>query len=125
MADETPDVPPSSQEMAALELYHQLVNLSPDDGERDLMLTLRLPNGRYVGDVWLSKEDVEQLIDGTLTISQHRVAYGAPEKPADPLPIDEDDTDPWPRLSQDDITDDAVEGLAAEFEEFLKSEGGA
>ncbi|MEU5322981.1 hypothetical protein AB0G67_40455 [Streptomyces sp. NPDC021056] len=113
MSHETPDVPPSKEELAALELYHQLVNLSPDNGDRALMLTLRTPTGRYIGDVWLSQTDVEQLIDGTLTISQHRVAYGDPEQAAAPLPLDEGD-----------ITDEFVDGMTAEFEEFLKSEGG-
>lgn len=123
MADND-DRKPTSEELAALELYHQLVNLSPDDGDRALLLTLRLPNGRYVGDVWLSTPDVEQLIDGSLTIAQHRIAYGYPELAADPLMRDEDDVDPWPPLKQDEITDELVDVLAAEFEEFLKSEGG-
>lgn len=111
MADETPDVPPSAQEMAALELYHQLVNLS-DDGDRALMVTLRLPNGRYIGDVWLSQQDVEHLADGAMALADHRNHFA--EQAAAPLPLDEDD-----------ITDAAMEDLAADFEEFLKSEGGA
>jgi len=122
--DHNDDRTSASQEQAALELYHQLVNLSPDNGERALLLTLRLPNGRYVGDVWLSSTDVDQLIDGALTVAQHRIAYGDPEEAAAPLLMDEDDVDPWPPLTPDAITDDAVDDLAAEFEEFLKSEGG-
>jgi hypothetical protein len=126
MSEPTPETPdtPNSPEQAALELYHQLVNLSPDNGDRALLISIRLPNAQLVGDVWLSAEDVEQLIDGTLTIAQHRMAYGDPEPAAAPLLRDEEDVDPWPRLSQNDITDDAVEDLAAEFQAFLKSEGG-
>lgn len=63
---------PNSQEMAALELYHQLVNLSPDNGDRALMVTLRLPNGRYVGDVWLSKQDVDDLADASVGLAAVR-----------------------------------------------------
>lgn len=60
------------QELAALELYHQLVNLSPDNGDRALMLTLRLPNGRYVGDVWLSQQDVNDLADASVGLAAVR-----------------------------------------------------
>lgn len=113
MADETPDTPPSKQEMAALELYHQLVNLSPDNGDHALMLTLRLPNGRYIGDVWLSGQDVEQLIDGTLTVAQHRLAYGDPEEAAGPLP-----------LAEDDLTDADIGDVFSGFAGLLGSEDG-
>lgn len=111
MADHS-EQQPSSQELAALELYHQLINLSPDSGDNALMLTLRLPNGRYVGDVWLSAGDVEQLTDGTLTISQDRIVYGPLEQAAAPLPVDEDD-------------DAAIAAVGDEAEEFLKSGGTA
>ncbi|MGW3383342.1 hypothetical protein ACWDCO_24540 [Streptomyces albogriseolus] len=60
------------EELAALELYHQLINLSPDDGDRALMVTLRLPNGRYVGDVWLSKQDVTDLADASVGLAAVR-----------------------------------------------------
>lgn len=111
MFDETPDVPPSKEEMAALELYHQLVNLSPDNGDRALMLTLRLPNGTYVGDVWLSQQDVEHLADSAMAIADHHNVFS--EQAGDPLP-----------LAEDDITDTDVDDMVATFEEFLKSEGG-
>lgn len=51
----------SRDELAALELFHQLVNLSPDDGRRAVLASLRLPSGRLVGEVWLSPRDVELL----------------------------------------------------------------
>ena len=60
------------EELAALELYHQLINLSPADGDRALMVTLRLPNGRYVGDVWLSKQDVTALADASVGLAAVR-----------------------------------------------------
>lgn len=73
------------QELAALELFHQLLNLSADDGDRSLLITLRLPNGRFVGDVWLSKRDVECLTDSALGMA----LLNGSEDAADPLPIDE------------------------------------
>jgi len=60
------------EELAALELYHQLLNLGPDNGDRTVMVTLRLPNGRYVGDVWLSKQDVDDLADATVGLAAVR-----------------------------------------------------
>lgn len=65
---------PNPQEMAALELYHQLVNLSADHdrGDNALLVTLRLPNGRYVGDIWLSKQDVDDLADASVGLAAVR-----------------------------------------------------
>jgi hypothetical protein len=60
------------EELSALELYHQLINLSPDDGQRALLVTLRLPNGRYVGDVWLSKQDIDDLADASVGLAAVR-----------------------------------------------------
>ncbi|HEX5567109.1 MAG TPA: hypothetical protein VFY14_09340 [Streptomyces sp.] len=59
-------------ELAALELYHQLANLSPDNGDRALLITLRMPNGRYVGDVWLSTQDVQDLADAGVGLAAVR-----------------------------------------------------
>jgi hypothetical protein len=111
MADETPDTPPSKQEMAALELYHQLVNLSPDNGDHALMLTLRLPNGRYIGDVWLSRQDVEHLADGAMAIADHRNHFA--EQAAGPLP-----------LAEDDLTDTDIGDVFSGFAGLLGSEDG-
>lgn len=91
---------PNKQELAALELLHQLINMSPDDGDRALMVTLRLPNGRYVGDVWLSTGDVERLTGGAMVIAHVEPATA-------PLPIDERE----------------IKGLADEVEAFLQDGG--
>lgn len=99
---------PSKEELAALELYHQLVNLSPDNGDRALMVTLRLPNGAYVGDVWLSTQDVERMADGAIAIN----AMAATDPAAAPLPID------------DTVTDDEMDDVMAGFEQLLNREGG-
>jgi hypothetical protein len=112
MADEIPDVPPSSEELAALELYHQLVNMSVDDGDFALRLTLRLPNGQYAGDVKLSAEDVKNLADAAMGIAlvvpaERRLLDGEPA--AAPLPIDEDE----------------IESIGDEAEAFLKNGGQA
>jgi len=90
------------QEMAALELYHQLVNLSPDNGDRALMITLRLPNGRYVGDVWLSKQDVDDLADASIGLAAVREHQDATQP------------DPIPDLNNEDLTKAlaALENLA-------------
>lgn len=83
-------------ELAALELYHQLANLSPDDGDRTLMVTLRMPNGRYVGDVWLSMRDVQDLADASVGLAAVRDHQEAVDTDApllgEPL-LDVDDTD--------------------------------
>jgi hypothetical protein len=60
------------EELAALELYHQLVNLSPDQGKPAVLVTLRLPSGRYVGDVWLTVPDVNDLSDACVGLAAVR-----------------------------------------------------
>ena len=74
---------PSAQELAAIELGHALANLGPDT-DRAVMVTLRMPNGRFVQDVWLSANDVQTLIDGALAIGELNAcaALAGPE----PLP---------------------------------------
>lgn len=109
---DNPEQHPSSQEMAALELYHQLVNLSPDHGDNALMLTLRLPNGRYVGDIWLSTQDVQWLADGAMAICVQRGLEDEAEQAAGPLPVDEDD-------------DEAIAAFVSRIEEFLENGGTA
>ncbi|MFE6474634.1 hypothetical protein [Streptomyces rochei] len=74
------------EELAALELYHQLANISGDDN-RALMVTLRLPNGRYVGDVWLSKQDVADLSDACVGLAAVRDYTDATQLP-DPDNVD-------------------------------------
>lgn len=102
---------PNSQEMAALELYHQLVNLSADDGDRAVMVSLRLPNGRYVGDVWLSRQDVQHLADGAMFIADRRNHFS--EQAAGPLP-----------LAEDDLTDADIGDVFSGFAGLLGSEDG-
>lgn len=85
MSDETPN----PQEMAALELYHQLVNLSADHdrGDNALLITLRLPNGRYVGDVWLTRQDVDDLADASVGLAAVRDYQDTAQLP-DPDSVD-------------------------------------
>jgi hypothetical protein len=60
------------EELAALELYHQLINLSPEQGKFAVLVTLRLPSGRYVGDVWLTVPDVNDLSDACVGLAAVR-----------------------------------------------------
>lgn len=111
MDDHSNEQPVSKDELAALELYHQLAGMSPEDSDRALLITLRLPNCRLVGELWLSPQDVERLIDAALAIVEQRILHGDPEQPAPPLPIDENDID--------------ADVLGAEAEAFLKNGGQA
>jgi hypothetical protein len=87
-------------DLAAMELYHQLVNLSPDSGDRALTVSLRLPNGQHVGDVALTAQDVAALTDAARL---KRLA--------------DDGLAAWP------ATEDEITGVGDEVERFLN--GGA
>ncbi|CAL9648085.1 hypothetical protein [Streptomyces sp. enrichment culture] len=52
---------PDERDLLVFALYHALVSMSPDDGDQAGMVTLRLSDGRYVGDVWLSTEDLKRI----------------------------------------------------------------
>ncbi|MEU5476765.1 hypothetical protein [Streptomyces mirabilis] len=97
---------PLSPEAAAQALYQALKNIGPDT-DRALMATLRLPNGRYIGDVWLSTQDVQALSDGAVSITDYR---NCPEEATRPPALD--------------TSDKAVANVLAGFEALLKSEGG-
>lgn len=94
------------EEMAALELYHQLCNLSPE-GERAIHITLRMPNCRYVGDVWLGLEDMKRLADACMSLALVRETAEA----AAPLPADDK------TVTEKDVTD-----VIAGFENLLGGE---
>lgn len=94
------------EEMAALELYHQLISMGPDNG-RALMVTLRMPNGRYVGDVRLSLEDVKRLADACMGLALVRETAEA----TGPLPLDEAE-----------VTDKTVTDVITGFEKLLGGE---
>ena len=111
---ETPNIPPSREELAAIELYQQLRNIGPDT-DRALLLTLRLPSGRYVGDVWLSAADVTALTDGAVGISL--VANAEPARAA----YADDAAPPLP-LAEDDLTSKDVANVIGGLEALLQSE---
>ncbi|WP_109030107.1 hypothetical protein [Streptomyces rubrogriseus] len=52
---------PDERDLLVFALYHVLIATSPDDGDRAGMVTLRLADGRYVGDVWLSTPDLKRI----------------------------------------------------------------
>ena len=54
---------PGERDLLVLALYHALIATSPDDGDRAGMVTVRLADGRYVGDVWLSEPDLKRIVD--------------------------------------------------------------
>lgn len=51
----------NDNELRASALHQNLMNLSPDDGKVAARVTVRLADGRYVGDVLLSPRDLEAL----------------------------------------------------------------
>lgn len=119
MADETPRIP-TSEELAAIELRHALAGMGPDT-DRALMVTLRLPDGTYVADIWLSTADVTALTDGALSMSlishaERQLKYS--DIAAAPLPIDGDGLDATADLNPDDLAD-----LTARFDAILNDEG--
>lgn len=61
----------TNEEMRALSLFQQLVALSPDDGETDLRVTIRLADGRFIGDVKLSRRDVEAATDALAAVNDY------------------------------------------------------
>lgn len=85
----------SNDDLRAIELLHQLQALSPEDAATAVRMTLRMPNGAYVGDALLSAKAVEALTDSTISLNAYlETAVGDPETVADPLPeLDADDTD--------------------------------
>ncbi|MGW0948529.1 hypothetical protein ACWD4O_39065 [Streptomyces sp. NPDC002623] len=93
---------PTDDELRALALYNHLVNLSPDNGDRALMITLRMPDGRRIGDVWLSAQYVQNLIDSTIGMAllanaENRLAEAeaaAEEPTAATLPTAQHETPP-------------------------------
>ena len=61
----------TNDEMRALELYHQLLALSPDDGETAARVTIRAADGRLVGDVLLNSRDLEAATDALVSLNAH------------------------------------------------------
>lgn len=85
--DQTPENP-GPEDLAALELFQQLAALSPAEDATAVRLTIRLPNGRYVGDVLLSAKAEEALTDATISLNSYLADGGeAPVlEPSAPLP---------------------------------------
>ncbi|MFI0822220.1 hypothetical protein ACH4TX_41710 [Streptomyces sp. NPDC021098] len=59
------------QELRALALYTQLASLSPDDGEVDARITIRLGDGQFMGDVLLSARDMEAVTDALASVNAY------------------------------------------------------
>lgn len=80
----------SPDELAAQELFQQLLALSPGIDETALRLTIRLGDGRYVGDLLLSANDVAALNDSLISLNAYRADTNPTQRPAQ-LPIDDQD----------------------------------
>lgn len=76
--DLTPD------EMRAVELLMQLQALSPADAATAVRMSLRMPDGSYIGDALLSTNAVAALTDATLSMVAYRDAM-PPADVIDPL----------------------------------------
>lgn len=121
MADETPRTP-NPAELAQL-LRHQLAHLGPDT-DRTIMLTIRLADSTYVGDVWLSAADATALTDASVGIamvsnSEHYMSAAG---------LDDEDyvadaAAPLP-LAEDDLTDEDIDDVVAGFASLLGAEDG-
>ncbi|MFI2620364.1 hypothetical protein [Streptomyces sp. NPDC018584] len=74
-------------ELAAQELFQQLINLSPADDETALRITVRLGDSRYIGDALLSAKDVAAVNDALVSLNAYRADADAETAPdADALP---------------------------------------
>ncbi|MEW2393041.1 hypothetical protein AB0933_32240 [Streptomyces venezuelae] len=98
-------------ELAAMELFHQLLALSPEGDETTLRLTVRLGNSRFIGDVLLSAKDVAALNDALVSLNAYRADLEDETAPADEPPPT---ADALPPVADDDVTDmvNALENLA-------------
>ncbi|MFE5828985.1 hypothetical protein ACFQ8W_01730 [Streptomyces sp. NPDC056508] len=57
------------EEMRVAELLYQLQALSPDDATTAARITVRMPDGTYMGDALLSADAVVRLNDATFTMA--------------------------------------------------------
>ena len=100
------DRQPTPDELLAIELGYALENLGPDT-DRVVMVTLRLPGGKFVKDVWLSRKDAENLVDSSIAVGERQALAEA----AEPLPLD------------GDVSDEDVTNVVAGFEQLLANGG--
>jgi hypothetical protein len=119
----------SDDELRLYELLQQFLGLS-DDTDVAGRIVLLGPNGAIVGDCTLSADDIEVAVDSLLHLNIERgrgvdLAEG-------PLAVDEDAQVALPDgllpvdqpLTADELDAGDFDLLVADFEEFLKSEGG-
>jgi len=83
-----------SQEEAAQVLRQALASSGPDT-DRALMMTLRLPDGTFIGDVWQSAQDVEELTIAATALGESHAAFNTqlPPAAAEALPMSAEDID--------------------------------
>nr|WSZ21163.1 hypothetical protein OH837_48830 [Streptomyces canus] len=100
--------PELSPEDAAQVLLKALQEIGPDT-DRALMATLRLPDHTYVGDVWLSAQDVEELTVAATALGESHAAFNAQLPPTPPT-----------EMTAEEIAD----GIK-QLEQFLDEDGDA
>lgn len=69
MADHEPEL--SREELQAIELCAQLAALSPEGDLTAVRVTLRVGNGRLVGEALLSAKAVEALTDSVISLNSY------------------------------------------------------
>lgn len=74
---EEPELTPAD---AAHVLLKALQEIGPDT-DRVLMATLRLAGGTYIGDTWLSKQDVEELTVAATALGESHAAFNTQVPP--------------------------------------------
>lgn len=113
---ETPD----PRDLILKFLHDQSTHLSPSGDDNAALLTLRTSDGRYVGDVRLSDEDVQTLsmaLESVIAYRDCTEENSRPDMAMPPLPVDDE---PLP-----DVTDKNVNELFTEVEAFLSNGGPA
>lgn len=91
--------PELSPEDAAQVLLKALQEIGPDT-DRALMATLRLPDHTYIGDVWLSAQDVEELTVAATALGESHAAFNAQLPPTPTEPTAEEIADGIKQLEQ-------------------------
>lgn len=101
----------SNEDLRAIELLKQLQAISSEGAQTAIRVSLRMPDGAYVGDALLSAQAVEALTDSTINLNAYlETGVGDPHMTAGPLPV---------------LDDDATEEFLSEIEAFLTDGGQA
>lgn len=101
---ETPETP-DPRDLILKFLHEQFTHLSPSGDDNAALLTLRTSDGRYVGDVRFSEQDVQTLSMALESILNYRDCTeenSRPDVAMPPLPVDDE---PLPTADAKDVKD--------------------